>query len=620
MESPLPADPYKTLDVTKDATLATIRSAHRKLVLKTHPDKVQGDEALKKQRAELFHQVQQAYEILSDDTKRQQYDDRVKLASLKVEMMAERGAPRIFSETGPRSNGYTPTVEVRGGRVYEERVPRRSYEDRSGDDFFSFKPRDSRPSPGKFADDYTSSASRKSSLRSTEEKRRLRDLEDLDHERIRYERATVKQEKKTMYAERERRRDRERRKDYTTKHNSRATYVEDYSDSSDSSDTEVYVPRKYEGPPKRVYEEVRIPKGTAPHRSNKHDSDESSDEVKSKVNDAASYIHFTSRPTYEHERRPSAFKISSPSARDVRPPIAPISIDGARRSKTQTRVRDLSPPPKVSAKGRRYPTEIVEPPEETRKSTVPGSSSDPKGIRNLLNSMNRGKPHRASTGDHMVEPRVPGIRRADTMPINRSRHDDHAPAKSTRLKEHDSGYSSPGTPPGLSPQMKSTKYTIVEDEDEISRGYNTVRAEPDEPYRRNRDISPPRARKSSDRPAASRMMSNARMPRSTSYVVEPDEIRPAQRLQRAETARAPPLSSRPSTNNSRTQFFGEIPQTEEPYRIVNSSPKYGREDIRFSNVRRGSEDRRDFDRDVQSHSRSSRPIYSRSESRVSPVH
>ncbi|KAI4209067.1 MAG: hypothetical protein LQ351_007963 [Letrouitia transgressa] len=611
MESPLPPDPYKTLNVDKDATLATIRSAHRKLVLKSHPDKVQGDEALKKKQAEIFHQVQQAYEILSDDTKRQQYDDRVKLATLRAEMMAERG-PRIIPEAAPRS-GYSPTVEVRGGRVYEERAPRRSYEDRGGEDFFSFKPRDSRPTPSKFADDYMASSSRKSSLRAQEEKRRNREMDEerereRERERVRYERASAKQDKKTVYAERERRRDRERRKDYESKRSGRAAYVEEcYSDSFDSSDTEVYPPRKATEPPKRRYEEVRRKPRDEPLRSNKYDSDES-DGVTSKANAATKYIH-------ETERRPFAHKLSS--SRDVRPSVAPLSLDSGRRSKPQARGRELSPPPRPSLKGRRV-TEIVEPPDESRKPSIYASSSDPKGLKNLISSPNRGKIHRATTLDPSIEPKIPGVRRSETMPIGRSHHNEHVPMKSSRLKEHDSGYSSSDTPPSKNPQLRSTKYTIVDGEDEIPRGYNTIRVEPDDSYRRDRDASPPKGRKPMDRPPPSgRMASSARLPptRAASFVVEPEDFRPP-RPQRAETAYAPPLTSRPSASNRPPpQLFAEIPQTEEPYRIVNSSPKYSREDIRFAkDYRRGSQDR-EFSRDTEFHPRN-RPNYGRSESRV----
>src|SRR3978361_2192037 len=81
----LPPDPYLALGVSKDAKLAQIRSAHRKLVLKCHPDKVQ-DAALKAEKQDEFQKVQQAYELLSDDSRRLQYDEQVKLYELRKEM------------------------------------------------------------------------------------------------------------------------------------------------------------------------------------------------------------------------------------------------------------------------------------------------------------------------------------------------------------------------------------------------------------------------------------------------------------------------------------------------------------------------------------------------------
>ncbi|KAF2198633.1 heat shock protein DnaJ, partial [Delitschia confertaspora ATCC 74209] len=70
---PLPPDPYQALGVPKDCDQALIKSTYRKLVLKTHPDKFT-DEAIKKQKQEEFHKIQQAYEILSDEDKRATYD------------------------------------------------------------------------------------------------------------------------------------------------------------------------------------------------------------------------------------------------------------------------------------------------------------------------------------------------------------------------------------------------------------------------------------------------------------------------------------------------------------------------------------------------------------------
>lgn len=83
--SPAIPDPYVILGVAKDAQIGEIRSAHRKLVLKCHPDKVQ-DPELKAQKQDEFQKVQQAYEILSDEKERKRYDDTVQLAELRRQM------------------------------------------------------------------------------------------------------------------------------------------------------------------------------------------------------------------------------------------------------------------------------------------------------------------------------------------------------------------------------------------------------------------------------------------------------------------------------------------------------------------------------------------------------
>ena len=87
---PLPTSPYEVLNVPKNATLATIRSAHRKLVLQCHPDRVTS-EVDRNAIFEQFLSVQQAYEILSDGSRRQRLDEREKLAELREEMKKERG-------------------------------------------------------------------------------------------------------------------------------------------------------------------------------------------------------------------------------------------------------------------------------------------------------------------------------------------------------------------------------------------------------------------------------------------------------------------------------------------------------------------------------------------------
>jgi curved DNA-binding protein len=63
-------DYYKTLGVDRKADQAAIKKAYRKLALKYHPDKTKGD----KTAEEKFKQVSEAYAVLSDQEKRQQYD------------------------------------------------------------------------------------------------------------------------------------------------------------------------------------------------------------------------------------------------------------------------------------------------------------------------------------------------------------------------------------------------------------------------------------------------------------------------------------------------------------------------------------------------------------------
>lgn len=63
-------DYYEVLGVAKNATKDEIKKAYRKLAIKYHPDKNPGD----KEAEEKFKEAAEAYDVLSDDTKRQRYD------------------------------------------------------------------------------------------------------------------------------------------------------------------------------------------------------------------------------------------------------------------------------------------------------------------------------------------------------------------------------------------------------------------------------------------------------------------------------------------------------------------------------------------------------------------
>jgi curved DNA-binding protein len=88
----MPRDYYEVLGVEKGASADEIKKAYRKLARQHHPDRNPGD----KQAETNFKEVQQAYDVLSDTTKRSQYD--------RFGHAAEDGGPG--GRGGPRSSTF----------------------------------------------------------------------------------------------------------------------------------------------------------------------------------------------------------------------------------------------------------------------------------------------------------------------------------------------------------------------------------------------------------------------------------------------------------------------------------------------------------------------------------
>lgn len=68
-------DYYEVLGVQKQASADDIKKAYKKLAIKYHPDRQNGkSDAEKKEAEDKFKEATEAYSVLSDQTKRQQYD------------------------------------------------------------------------------------------------------------------------------------------------------------------------------------------------------------------------------------------------------------------------------------------------------------------------------------------------------------------------------------------------------------------------------------------------------------------------------------------------------------------------------------------------------------------
>ena len=93
-------DLYKLLGVSRGATRDEIRKAHRRLARELHPDANPGDRSTE----ERFKDIQQAYEVLSDPAKRQEYDAKPRASS-------GGGPNRSRVRAGGRTGGER-TIEV----------------------------------------------------------------------------------------------------------------------------------------------------------------------------------------------------------------------------------------------------------------------------------------------------------------------------------------------------------------------------------------------------------------------------------------------------------------------------------------------------------------------------
>ena len=106
-------DYYEILGVQKQATKAEIKSAYRKSALKWHPDKNQDN---KKEAEAKFKEINEAYQVLSDEQKRSTYDQFGHSAFDPSSGMG--GNP--FAGGSRQGNGpFTYTYSSSGGNPFE---------------------------------------------------------------------------------------------------------------------------------------------------------------------------------------------------------------------------------------------------------------------------------------------------------------------------------------------------------------------------------------------------------------------------------------------------------------------------------------------------------------------
>ena len=111
-------DYYEILGTTKTASKSDIKSAYKKMARKWHPDRNGKTEADKKAAEEKFKEINEAYQVLSDDKKKQTYDQFGHAAFDPASGMGGAGGGNPFTggfQQGPFTWSYS-TGAGAGGR------------------------------------------------------------------------------------------------------------------------------------------------------------------------------------------------------------------------------------------------------------------------------------------------------------------------------------------------------------------------------------------------------------------------------------------------------------------------------------------------------------------------
>lgn len=122
-------DYYKILGVSKSAGVEDIKKAYRKLAFKYHPDRNPGN----KSAEEKFKQISEAYAVLSDPEKRQQYDQFGSADQFR-QRFSQEDIFRNF-DLNDILRGFGFDFGGGGGRVFTGGGRQRTYAQMDGDPF-----------------------------------------------------------------------------------------------------------------------------------------------------------------------------------------------------------------------------------------------------------------------------------------------------------------------------------------------------------------------------------------------------------------------------------------------------------------------------------------------------
>ncbi|OJJ47600.1 hypothetical protein ASPZODRAFT_15051 [Penicilliopsis zonata CBS 506.65] len=558
----LELDPYAVLGVSKDATVADIKAAHRKLVLKCHPDKIQ-DEALQNQARDEFQKVQQSYEILSDATSRQKYDMKVYLAELRSKVSATPPRPSY-----PR--------EYRGDQLYEERAPAADPDSHDDDLFYADEQRAS-------SRKYDDNGRRSRTKLGVDEKGRTKTTPLSAAQAAREK--VARESSKAGHSDRAKTRTKERRRDVTEKyeryapeeivveddddgrrhhhhhhHRSSSSKLDD-SDSDSGSDRSYYV--RVKKPPRET--SSRKPKSrSSGHRSPPPRFDEP-EEYSDYESNKHEHLHTSARDYIMRSKGNPPIEINNRRPRSSHSPPPPPryhSYDStepestSRRSVRTPRSSRDNVRPSSSRQGSREHLEIPRV-YEPKMPSMPTAATSP-GLKVPSSSSSTRPPmppSRSATTTYPSRPKREGSSRSDD-PLYKMVYTDAAAPRSTKSRgpdRYDSEYSSSPTPDlhpsGGSPPKVSTRYKVV------SGAERDVLVESDLP-------KPTSSSSSSSAARHSRGYSPTRHERSSA------SSRPMPKPVRSSTAPIYPHDSyRPSSNSSssKTAAYSSKPETEREY-------------------------------------------------------